>query len=196
MFTNLRSSTATSEALWEKLHFLAKFIRSPRSVGSVTPSSRFLMQKMMKRIKWEQVRTIAELGAGTGVFTRAIHQLSHPDTQVIVFEHDSEMRASVEAEFPMLHHRRDALELTSVVQELGLPNLDCIISGLPLTLFPREVRDQLMDEVVNALKPGGIYIQFQYSLYLLPELRRRFSQVEVDFVPLNAPPAFVYACHK
>jgi len=196
MFTNLRTSTAPSESIWEKLSFLAKFIRSPRSVGSVTPSSRFLMRKMMKRIKWEQVRTIAELGAGTGVFTRAIHQLSHPDTQVVIFEHDAEMRANMQAEFPALHHHSDALELTSVVDGLGWDGLDCIISGLPLTLFPREVREELLGEILKALKPGGVYVQFQYSVYLLPELRRHFSHVEVDFVPLNAPPAFVYACHK
>ncbi len=180
----------------EKLEFLAKFLRSPRTVGSVTPSSRFLTNKMMEPIAWDQVRTMAELGAGTGVFTRAIAERIHPDTTMVVYEQDPEMRARLEAAFPAFHHRADALELANSVRELGLPGLDCIVSGLPLTVLPRDLREEIMDEVVGVLKPGGLFVQFQYSLHMRGQLLRRFSRMRTTLVPLNLPLAFVHVCQK
>lgn len=165
-------------------------------MGSVAPSSRFLVNAMMRPIQWDQVRSIAELGAGTGVFTRAIAQWSRPETRVLIFEHDPDMRTRLEAEFPGFHHRDDALQLTSAARRIGLASLDCVISGLPLALFASDVRTRLMEQVVSILNPGGLFIQFQYSLQMLSELRGRFSRVHIDVVPFNLPPAFVYVCQK
>lgn len=183
-------------AMTERAQFLEKFFRSPRTVGSVIPSSHFLVNAMMRSIQWDQVRSIAELGAGTGVFTRAIAQRSRPETRVLVFEHDSDMRARLQAKFPRFHHRDDALQLTTAAQSTGVTSLDCVVSGLPLALFASDMRALLMDQVVSILNPGGLFIQFQYSLQMLSELRRRFGRVHVGVVPLNLPPAFVYVCQK
>lgn len=184
------------EPPFRSLQFLAKFLRSPRTVGSVTPSSRFLARKMMQPIQWDRVSAIAELGAGTGVLTREIHARMNRDTPIIVYEHDADMRACLQAAFPAFHHRPDAMELTRTIRELGLPGLDCIISGLPLAVFAPKMRNDLIDQVVSALNPGGLFVQFQYSPQMLPQLRRRFSAVRVGFVPLNFPPALVYVCTK
>ena len=62
----------------DKVIFLYKFIKSPKSIGSITPSSTFLAQAMIKPINWNDARAIVELGAGTGIFTRYIQQLKHP----------------------------------------------------------------------------------------------------------------------
>jgi phospholipid N-methyltransferase len=190
------AATAALVSTGERGLFLNKFLHSPLTVGSVTPSSKFLTNKMMKPIEWERVAAMAELGAGTGVFTRAIHQRCRPETQVIVFEHDADMQAHLKTTFPTFHHRSNALELGRAVLELGLSGLDCIVSGLPFGAFSQDLRSRFMDRIVHALKPGGIFIQFQYSLQMLPELRRRFADVQVGFVPLNFPPAFVYVCRK
>lgn len=44
--------------------FLRRFIGAPRQVGSVMPSSPYLTKAVMDKIAWENVRNIAELGAG------------------------------------------------------------------------------------------------------------------------------------
>jgi phospholipid N-methyltransferase len=196
--TILCAAAATAAFVYsrERGLFFHKFLRSPLTVGSVTPSSHFLTNKMMKPIEWGCVSAMAELGAGTGVFTRAIHQLSLPETQVIVFENDADMRAHLREAFPTFHHRSDALELTRAVWELGLSGLDCIVSGLPFGAFSQDLRSRIMERIVDALKPEGVFIQFQYSLQMLPELCQRFAHVQVGFVPLNMPPAFVYVCRK
>ncbi|HBV87951.1 MAG TPA: hypothetical protein DEF42_15180 [Desulfosporosinus sp.] len=78
--------------LTDKLTFLMKFIESPTQVGSITPSSRFLAEKMVRPIDWDQVKAVAELGAGTGAFTNYINALKSPNCKVAVFEKDEEMR--------------------------------------------------------------------------------------------------------
>jgi len=43
---------------------------------------------MIKPIDWENTRSIVELGAGTGVFTRYVHELKHPHCKAVIFERD------------------------------------------------------------------------------------------------------------
>ena len=78
----------------------------------------------------------------------------------------------------------------------NIDRLDCILSGLPFFNFPQEVRDQLVDQVYRALRPGGVFIAFQYSRQMKRQLGELFEIEQIAFVPLNLPPAFVYVCRK
>jgi phospholipid N-methyltransferase len=179
-----------------RLTFLRKFFAAPLTIGSITPSSPFLTAKMLDPVPWGRVQAVAELGAGTGVFTRALAARLPAGSPALIFEQDPELRAHLKAAFPSFHHRADALRLRATVRELGLSGLDCILSSLPFGAFTQERRDRLIQEIVGALRPGGTFIQFQYSLQMLPQLREWFARVQVRFVPLNLPPAFVYTCQQ
>jgi phospholipid N-methyltransferase len=56
----------------EHLLMLGRFVRSPRTVGAVSPSSRALAAEMVRGIDMSGPTTVVELGPGTGVITRAI----------------------------------------------------------------------------------------------------------------------------
>lgn len=182
--------------LTEKLSFLMKFIESPTQVGSITPSSRFLAEKMLESIDWENVRFVAELGAGTGAFTNHIQLLKHPNCKFAVFEKDDDMRQALYNLYPESSYFEDALCLAEKVQSMGMESLDAVVSGLPFALFEETVRQRIIDEVLQSIKPNGVFITFQYSLQMKHLLSSKFSRVEISFVPLNLPPAFVYVCHK
>ncbi|TGV31197.1 phospholipid methyltransferase, partial [Mesorhizobium sp. M00.F.Ca.ET.186.01.1.1] len=98
--------------------------------------------------------------------------------------------------FPNALFHEDAVDLTRVLADAGLGKADCIVSGLPFANFPQELRDQIMAEVYAALKPGGVFVAFQYSLQMKKQLSTVFENVTVKLVPLNLPPAFVYVCRK
>ncbi|MGE5654615.1 MAG: class I SAM-dependent methyltransferase [Bacillota bacterium] len=172
------------------------FLRQPRQVGSITPSSRFLTTAILKPVDWASTQYIAELGAGTGVFTAAINEHRSPESQFIVFEKDSGMRDQLAQRFPSLLIGEDACLLNQTVHDLGMPKLDVIVSGLPFALFPPSVREHLMDEIISVLQPHGLLIMFQYSLQMKELLLSRFARVETAFVPLNMPPAFVNTCYQ
>ena len=63
------------------------------------------------------------------------------------------------------------------------------------TEFCRDCRE-LYDAVSRALVPGGLYIQFQYSLMDRKKIRTRFQAVRTVPVILNVPPAVVYYAQK
>jgi phospholipid N-methyltransferase len=180
----------------EKLLFLSKFLRSPKTVGSVTPSSRFLAKAMVKPVDWSSAKNVAELGAGTGIFTRYIDQLKGPDCKVVIFEQDHSMRHRLQTRHPGLYYHHDALKISDAMKTYKIPQFDYIISGLPFTNFPQELRNGIMDEVEKALKPGGLFIAFQFSLQMRKQLAERFEEINLAFVPMNILPAFVYQCRK
>ncbi|NGQ97403.1 methyltransferase [Brevibacillus sp. SYP-B805] len=176
--------------------FLKRFLSEPGRVGSVAPSSRFLCKEMMKRVPWHAARTIVELGPGTGAFTGAILRKKRPDAIFFVIERDLQFRKLLESRFPGLIVKREAMQLNSYLAEMKLEQVDAIISGLPFAIFSPELRTAILDEVVKALAPGGVFVTFQYSLQLHDELQQRFSTVEIGFTALNIPPAFIYMCRK
>ncbi|MBX6396006.1 MAG: methyltransferase [Alicyclobacillaceae bacterium] len=180
----------------KRLFFLRRFLANPRLIGSVTPSSRFLCEQMMRCVPWEQSRRVIELGAGTGVMTHDIFWRKHPDAKVLIFEKDPELRRYLSLRYPEDVLFREAEELARVVEEHGLYPVDAIVSGLPFAVFPAEARDRILDQVCEVLRPGGVFVTFQYSLQLKRHLRKRFRRLSIDFTPWNIPPAFIYRCEK
>lgn len=57
-------------------------MKSPKNVGSVAPSSRFLAKKMVNQVEWDHIKAVAELGAGTGPITRYIQSNVKRDANV------------------------------------------------------------------------------------------------------------------
>ncbi|WP_409344365.1 class I SAM-dependent methyltransferase [Paenibacillus sp. MBLB4367] len=183
-------------AMQEKMLFLYKFMRAPRQIGSVTPSSVFLAKKMLQPVPWNRVASVAELGAGTGAITRHLAAVLTKETKVLLFEKDPYLRNQLADQFPEYDCHPDACKLQSAVNRADLEGLDCILSGLPFFNFPPELREQLMDQIAASLKPGGLFIAFQYSQQMRKRISRQFEIERVHFVPLNVPPAFVYVCRK
>lgn len=180
----------------QKMLFFYKFIRTPKAIGSVTPSSRHLANKMVSAVQWNEITSVAELGAGTGVITQAIHRSLKQETKVMLFERDSHLRKQLEQQHPGFTTHSDAKSIHSVVRQQGLDHVDCIISGLPFANFPQQVRNDLMEQIVNSLKPDGLFIAFQYTLQMKKQLSKHFEIEAIQFVMLNVPPAFVYVCRK
>lgn len=177
--------------------FLKRFIGAPRQVGSVVPSSRFLTRAMLDQVDWGRARAIAELGAGTGVFTREIVRLAHPDAKILVFEVDPALQKMIRREHPNhpgLSLHGDAQDLASIMRRKGVEGLDFVISSLPFTVLPHKVAENILDAIQNALKPGGRFVAYQYSSLMKARLSSRFPDIKARFVLLNVPPAFVYNC--
>ena len=52
--------------------FLQDFLKRPREVGSIIPSSRFLERRIVRCAELRNASTVVELGPGTGGTTRAV----------------------------------------------------------------------------------------------------------------------------
>lgn len=180
----------------EKLLFLHKFLLHPKQVGSVTPSSRHLARAMVDAVPWDRVHRVAELGAGTGPITEFIQARLWPEAKLVLFEKEPQLRSGLESRFPQFPCYPDVLEMQASIQQEGMDQLDCIISGLPFANFPQSLRDDILHQMELSLKPGGIFIAFQYSMQMRKQFEQMFELQEIRFVLFNVPPAFVYVCRK
>lgn len=173
--------------------FLTEYLRKPFVIGAVAPSSRFLAAKMLKPVDFTNARTIVELGAGTGVFTKRILKRMHRDAHLHVFEiHQpflEQLGGIKDKRMKLVPERAEQLSK-------HVAQADAIISSLPLMAFPAPTVRKIIAEVKKSLKPGGVYVQFQYGLKNKTLLKQHFDDVGIDFTPLNIPPAFVYRCRK
>ncbi|UVI32890.1 class I SAM-dependent methyltransferase [Paenibacillus spongiae] len=182
--------------LQERLLFISRFIKAPGQIGSLTPSSKFLAKKMIEAVPWKDASAIAELGAGTGAITKYIPRYARTSTKVLLFEKDAFLRTQLERQYPEFPCYADGCELQLAVRSEGIEQLDCILSGLPFFNFPRAVRSKLIEQIRLSLKPGGLFIAFQYSQQMKSQLCEHFIMKDIQFVTMNVPPAFVYICQN
>ncbi len=179
--------------------FIKNFWKEKKMVGAMSPSSSFLAKKMLQDIDFSTAKVIVELGPGTGVFTKKIIEKMTPDTQLFVFELNEAFIHSLQRKIqdPRVHLIHDSAEnIGQYLAEKGIKEADAVISSLPLTNFPKEVKENILDESKRIMKKEGYYVQFQYSLNAKKLIKERFSKVEIRFTPINFPPAFVYSCQK
>ena len=68
------------------LLFARNFFRHPRMLGSIVPSSRFLIKQLLEPINWGRARVIVEYGPGVGGITQEILRRMRPDGALIAIE--------------------------------------------------------------------------------------------------------------
>jgi phospholipid N-methyltransferase len=191
-----RRSKKLTSRISEGVIFLRRFFEAPRQVGSVMPSSPYLTKAMLDKIDWNEAKYIAELGAGTGVFTRSIVRKLRRGGKTLVFEIDPALKILIETENPGLTVYGDARDLPEVMKDSDVPFLDYIVSSLPFAVLPPHMTASILDAAGKSLKPGGKLIAYQYSRHMKPYFEKRFESVKISFVLRNVPPAFVYECTK
>ncbi len=180
-----------------RLRFLKQWVRNPRELGSLTPSSRFLTGEVVGRIDFSQARYIAELGPGTGVFTQAILDQLAPDGKLLAVDTNASFVAHLRRTIRdprLVPIQASAEHLDIVVAQAGWPRVDAVVSGIPYSLLPKPVARGILEAVQRSLAPGGVFVGYQYSRMLRSHLLDVFGNVHYRSVILNLPPAFVYTC--
>lgn len=176
--------------------FLWKFLKHPKKIGSIIPSSNSLTKKMLEDLPWNSLDNIVELGAGTGVFTAYIAAHKKNDCKAIIIEQDNIMRTMLEKRHPDLLFGSQAENLLSIIKEKKLSSIDCIICSLPFASLSCDLRNEILCNIKIALKDGGRFIAFQYSPQMYYKFSNSFKEVSLNFELRNIPPAFVYHCYK
>ena len=186
--------------------FLARFLRSPRTVGAIAPSSRFLARRMLRGISLGPAARVVEIGPGTGAFTGVIRDLMPPGGRYLGIERDAAFVRVLRERWPGLEYVCDSVEnLMRIAGENHLLPLDHIISGLPFASLPPSVTLPILDEIHQSLREGGTFTTFQYlHAYHLPAARSFRREMALRFGPLgswgmvcrNIPPALVLRWSK
>jgi len=179
--------------------FLKNFFKHPKMLGSVIPSSRFLMNRVLNRIDWENARTIVEFGPGVGNFTQEILKRMRPDARLAAIELNPDfvewLRATIRD--PRLYvFQGSVVDVERVLKKLGCEQADYVISGVPFSTIPPEVRERIVRTTHSVLSREGRLMVYQFSSAVLPSLERVFRKVDRDFEPFNVFPARLFYCAK
>ncbi|GAC1471455.1 MAG: rRNA adenine N-6-methyltransferase family protein [Chloroflexota bacterium] len=191
--------TSHARTIGERLLFLKQFLASPRYMGSVTPSSSYLVNTLFSLADVPSAREIVELGPGTGPFTAGLLTRMPADGRLMCVERDPDLADHLRSRFTdarLIVVTGDAQELAGLLPEHGFgARVPLIVSGLPFTSLPDAVRDAIMRAIVSSLDPQGDFLLYQYSYAMRARLRERFTRVESRWEVRNIPPAVCMRCN-
>lgn len=186
--------TSRSEQI---LLFGRNFIKHPKMLGSLIPSSRFLVNKVLSEVDWARARVFMEYGPGVGTFTTEILRRMRPDAVLIVLETNADfvrfLRGKIHDDRLHVVHG-SAAEADVALARLNLPHADYVISGIPYTTIPPEIRELILQKTHSILHPSGAFLVYQFTRTVLPYLQQVFDEIEQDFEPLNVMPARLFFC--
>lgn len=178
-----------------KGNFLRTFFKERKQVGALAPSSKFLVKKMCDKIDFSTARNIVELGPGTGVFTEELLKRAHADCRIFVIELNEAFYTYLKKKFKdprIILLCESADKIDDIIASHGISEVDAILSSLPLAVIPDKIRKRIIIKSYDILKKGGVYVQYQYSLNAKKLLEKKFGKLQMGFVAVNIPPAFVY----
>jgi phospholipid N-methyltransferase len=179
------------------LLFAKNFLQHPRMLGSVIPSSRFLIQRILDRIDWVRARVVVEYGPGVGNVSQQVLRRLRPDGRLILIEMNEDFVALLreriqDPRLTVVHG--SAANIRQILRDLHIPRADYIISGIPYSTIPVALRRRILRESRAMAAEGGEVIVYQFMRTIERHLRDCFNEVEPDFEALNLPPARVWYC--
>ncbi|WP_245298241.1 class I SAM-dependent methyltransferase [Rhodomicrobium vannielii] len=179
----------------EQWRFFRSWVANPLRVAAVAPSSDSLARIMTNEIT-PLHSPVLELGAGTGVFTRALLNRGVPEEALTLVEFGSEFARLLQFRFPRARVLwMDASQLAghNIFQERSV---GAVVSGLPLlSMTPRKVMSILIVAFLY-IRADGAFYQFTYgprcpiSRSILDRLGLKARRI--GGTVRNLPPAAVY----
>jgi Phospholipid N-methyltransferase len=182
------------------IKFLVEYLRSPRTVGAIAPSSERLAVKMVRDIDFKSAKCIVEYGPGTGVFTDKLVERKKKDTLLILLEYNKEFCKQLEERYNQYDNviiiNDSAENVDKYLVEYNIKKVDYVVSGLPFASLPKDVSNKILNKTRTILKKDGLFITFQYTLLKKEFIAGYFKEIEMERVVLNVPPAYVLKCQN
>jgi phospholipid N-methyltransferase len=193
--TNLKNTPRAHSG--KVLLFARNFFRHPRMLGSIVPSSRFLIKQLLQPINWTRARVIVEYGPGVGGITNELLRHMRADAVLIAIEMNpdfvSYLRSSIgDSRLQVVEDSAEAVD--DILRRRGYQRADYIISGIPFSTIAAPMRERILRKTRDALDPAGAFLVYQFSTRVLEDLRRFFGYVGRRFEPLNVLPAHLFIC--
>lgn len=182
----------------DRLAFLKGFLRQPKGVGSVIPSSRFLERKMVRMAGVERAESVIELGPGTGGTTRAILAAMPETATLLAIELDPAFADHVRNidDRRLIVHQGSAEHLAELIAAHRLRPPNAILSGIPFSTMPEDAGTGIIEAIRDVLAPGGCFVAYQFRGAVAERARPILGEPDVSPEFLNIPPMRVYRWRK
>lgn len=183
--------------------FFKAAVKSPLQTSTFVESGPRVGRRFARHLHLRPDQVVVELGVGAGAITEHILDALDSPSQYVGFElNDSLHRFLSQEKFPNLeiHHK----SADTLVETLKGRKVGAVISTLPWSLIPKEVRQSILSQVHEVLEPGGTFSVF-LALHMLwtPSVRDFWNTLTEKFPDYtytdemwNMPPCRMYFARK
>lgn len=175
--------------------FFEGFVEHPVMVGSIIPSSRYTIEKMLAPVKWDECRLFVEYGPGVGTFCRPVLDRLRRDGALIVIDTNplyiDYLKATItDSRFTAV--LGSAADVEEIVRAHGHDHADYVLSGLPFSTLPDGVGPAIAAATHRVLRPGGAFLVYQFSARARDFMARHFTRIDEGFELLNILPCRLF----
>lgn len=191
-----RSARRSASPHWQ---FLRGFLKHPVMVGSIIPSSRVLIERMLKPVDWNRTRLFVEYGPGVGTFTRPVLDKMGPDSTLIAIDTNPDfikfLRNSID-DPRLVAVTGSAADVRQIIADHGFESADYLLSGIPFSTLPPGLGDDIARETSRVIRPGGAFLVYQFSPKVFDFIEPWFERIERGFEWVNVPPARLFWAYR
>ena len=187
-----RVAHRANSAQWQ---FLRGFLKNPVMVGSVIPSSKVLIDKMLGPVRWDEVRLFVEYGPGVGTFTRPVLDRLPPDAKLIAIDTNPDFIEYLEKDIGddrLIAVTGSAADVRKIIESHGFDHADYVLSGLPFSTLPPGVGAAIGEATANVIRSGGAFLVYQFSPKVRDFIAPHFERIDRGFEWINVPPATLF----
>ena len=191
--TNRRfARKGSGNPLW---HFLRGFIKHPVMVGSIIPSSKATIDKMLGPVDWENCKLFVEYGPGVGTFTEHVLRRMAPDATLIAIDTNPDFTRDLRAKFTdsrLFPVTGSAADVRQIIADCGFEHADYILSGLPFSTLPNGIGPKIAEETHAALRPDGAFLVYQFKKRARDFMSPHFKRIDCGREWMNVPPCHLF----
>ncbi|WP_260924551.1 class I SAM-dependent methyltransferase [Novosphingobium sp. 9] len=179
--------------------FVEGFIRNPVMVGSIVPSSRFTIRRMLEKVDWENTKLFVEYGPGVGTFCQPVLDRLPRDGMLLVIDTnplfiDYLRRTITDSRFVAVNG--SAADVEEIVRAHGHEKADYVLSGLPFSTLPKGVAPAIAAATYRVIRKGGAFLVYQFRPKAKTFMTPHFKRIDDAIEPINVPPCFMWWCWK
>ncbi len=182
-----------------RLHFLREFLKHPVMVGSIIPSSRTVIERMLAPVDWPNTRLFVEYGPGVGTFTRPILEKLSKDATLLTIDTNAEFSEFLEQSIDdprLVAVTGSAADVENILAERGFERADYVLSGIPFSTLPPGLGEAIGEATAKVIRPGGAFLVYQFNPKVFEFIKPWFDRVDRGFEWLNVPPASLFWAWK
>ena len=182
-----------------KWQFLRGFLKNPVMVGSVIPSSRVLIDRMLGPVDWANTKLFVEYGPGVGTFTRPILDRLAPDARLVTIDTNPDFTRYLKQSIDdprLIAVNGSAADVEKILAERDLGSADYVLSGLPFSTLPPGVGHDIAEATAKVIRPGGAFLVYQFSPKVRDFIEPHFAPIKRGFEWVNVPPATLFWAYK
>ena len=173
--------------------FFQRWLANPLQMGSIVPSSPALCRRVVAQTVATPDQVVVELGAGTGVISRALIEGGLAPERLVVVEIVPQMADHLRGVLPGARViEGDARRLPELIPPELHGRIGTVVVGIPLVLLPLAEQRRFID-AIEAVAPGIGFILYSYCVTSpLPWRKHGLTPRREAWTPLNFPPASVW----